>query len=98
MSDLSKSGGELVKANDNKGTALVEAKAIRYHNPYSLNSSVKGRHYANSVVTSQETMLENLRFMKRELEREDRKIARFQQEMLLNQHPRRWRDRNNALE
>ena len=89
------SGTEIMKAGDNKGT-VVETKVIRYHNPYSLSTSVRGRQYASSVVASQETMLENLRYMKREMEREDRKITRFQREMLLSQHPRRWTDRNDA--
>jgi hypothetical protein len=82
--------GALVKVPEEVVAATAENKAARYHNPYSISPVIKGRNYARSIVSSQEMMLENLRFIRRQLEQDDRKLEIFQKNLYLDQYPKKW--------
>ena len=78
-------------------TPLADKKVPRYYNPYSF-SPVNGRSYASAVVTSQEMMLENLRFTRRQMEKDERELEKLQKDLYLNQYPGKWTNHRHQYE
>lgn len=60
---------------------LPMIKAYRSYSPIRVHTPVRAKTYAKSMVNSQERALEHLRYVRRQLEKEDRQMKLLQDQM-----------------
>lgn len=71
-----------------KGTKKGNVK--RKTDPIIAQDVYRARNYSDGMVASQEAALENLRYVRKQLEKEERQAKRIQDELYEWNTPRRW--------
>ena len=71
-------------------TTALRPLRVRHVSPIRVPEVRRARVYTDSMICSQETAMEHLRYIRRQLEKDDREIKMLQQSLDQWNYPRKW--------
>lgn len=77
------------------GFDKVKRKQPKHYYPIRAEKVENGKAYASIMVSEQATMLEHLRYTRRQMEKDEKQLKEMQDYLLRKQMPRKWTPYNN---